>query len=187
MTDKIPGADLPIWGAYLRALAREPVRTKCITSFLMLTLTQVHSQMIRIGRIDEINKVRDFGLWGLCLPLAMHPYQNLIAKHGPQNLLLKLVVDHISWRIPFVFLFGMYNKLMEGSSLQDAWAHCLRTQPGIQRTSLKLWPVLSIPHFTIVPVSLRVLYQNICIYFWTLYLATRMRRENEAQHTIKQQ
>merc|ERR1712196_408290 len=111
----------------------------------------------------------------------MHPWQNIIAQHGPKNPWIKVLVDHIMWRVPFVFLFVLYSKVMEGTPFRDAWAHCIKTQPSLQWTSLKVWPLLNVPNFTVVPLSLRVLYQNVCIYFWTVYLAFRMRWDDERE------
>merc|ERR1719326_2663082 len=108
----IPGANLPVWGAYLRMLDRAPVRTKCITSCILFVLSQLCSQYITLNRIANKGKVRDFGIWGLLMPVAAHHWQNFMVYRGPQRMFIKIPFDHICYRVPIMFVFSIYMKLM---------------------------------------------------------------------------
>lgn len=177
----IPGGSLPIWGAYLRLLARAPVRSKCITSAVIFAISQLTAKYLSDGTLKNLNlkKLRDFILWGLCMPIAAHHWQNFMAFHGPQRMWIKIPFDHVAYRIPIMFVFSNYIKLMEGCSFKESWDYALKTNPSLQITSLKLWPAANMLNFAVVPLPLRVLWQNIVLYFWTLYLAFRLRADQK--------
>eukprot|EP00747_Dinoflagellata_sp_TGD_P167143 gnl/TRDRNA2_/TRDRNA2_191069_c0_seq1.p1 gnl/TRDRNA2_/TRDRNA2_191069_c0~~gnl/TRDRNA2_/TRDRNA2_191069_c0_seq1.p1 ORF type:complete len:221 (-),score=25.36 gnl/TRDRNA2_/TRDRNA2_191069_c0_seq1:296-958(-) len=168
-----------LWGSYLRLLDRKPLRTNCTTSCFLFMLSQVLSQMLAKGCIVSGKKVRDFGIWGLLMPLAARNWQDFMAFRGPKNMFVKIAFDHVCYRIPIMVVFNIYNRLMEGGSLSEAWVHVKKTEPGIQWVALKLWPTVNLVNFTVVPLPLRVLYQNVVLLFWAIYLAVRMRKDQQ--------
>jgi len=127
----------------------------------------------------EKKKLRDFALWGLLMPVAAHHWQNFMAFRGPTRMWIKIPFDHIAYRVPIMFVFSIYIKLMEGSSLKESYDFAIRTNPSLQVTSAKLWPIANTLNFTVIRLPLRVLWQNVVLYFWTLYLAFRMRADQK--------
>mmetsp|Transcript_52147 Transcript_52147/g.91650 ORF Transcript_52147/g.91650 Transcript_52147/m.91650 type:complete len:209 (-) Transcript_52147:104-730(-) len=180
------GSNIPVWGAYLRLLSRMPVRTKCVTSAIIFILSQICSQLLTQSIIASPKKVRDFGIWGLLMPVAAHHWQNAMVQYGPANHFAKLPIDHLVYRIPIMFVFSVYCKFMDGAGLQEAWQYALKTNPSIQVTALKLWPAANIINFTVVPLPLRVLWQNVVLFFWAMYLAVRLRSDAAKQSQEQQ-
>mmetsp|Transcript_21137 Transcript_21137/g.46593 ORF Transcript_21137/g.46593 Transcript_21137/m.46593 type:complete len:188 (-) Transcript_21137:113-676(-) len=171
----LPGANVPIWGAYLRALQRRPLNTKIITSGVLFVLSQIMGQLISMGEVSQPWKVFVFGLWGFLLPVGAHPWQNFMQSHGPAHFMGKIPVDHFFWRVPILILFSFYNKMMDGARIPEAIAYTKKTNLPIQIAALKLWPVCNAINFALIPLPLRVLWQNFVLSFWTIYLALQMR------------
>eukprot|EP00747_Dinoflagellata_sp_TGD_P181184 gnl/TRDRNA2_/TRDRNA2_34813_c0_seq1.p1 gnl/TRDRNA2_/TRDRNA2_34813_c0~~gnl/TRDRNA2_/TRDRNA2_34813_c0_seq1.p1 ORF type:complete len:188 (-),score=28.21 gnl/TRDRNA2_/TRDRNA2_34813_c0_seq1:67-630(-) len=169
-----------LWADYNNALIRVPIRTKCITSFFCFLVSQILSQLLQKGRIASLEKIRDFAIWGFFLPVPAHHWQNFMAFQVPSSLFVKIPINHICWRMPILFVFGVYNKLMEGSSLSESWVHTVKTNPPLQVTMLKIWPLMNAINFTVVPLRLRVLFENVVLFFWALYLALKMKTEKKA-------
>jgi hypothetical protein len=185
MSAAIPGAEVPIWGTYVRLLSQQPVRTKCITSGIIFIISQAISQLLQFNRITSKIKVRDFGVWGTLMPVAAHYWQNAMVAYGPSSNFAKLPIDHILYRTPIMFVFSVYCKLMEGVPIREAWNFAIKTNPSIQLAALKLWPVANVINFTLIPLPLRVLWQNVVLFFWAIFLATRLRRDNARQKQLK--
>eukprot|EP00747_Dinoflagellata_sp_TGD_P021096 gnl/TRDRNA2_/TRDRNA2_128268_c0_seq1.p1 gnl/TRDRNA2_/TRDRNA2_128268_c0~~gnl/TRDRNA2_/TRDRNA2_128268_c0_seq1.p1 ORF type:complete len:209 (+),score=28.67 gnl/TRDRNA2_/TRDRNA2_128268_c0_seq1:66-629(+) len=180
----MPGA-LQLWADYNHALVRVPIRTKCITSCVCFVVSQGLSQLLQQGYVASIKKIFDFGLWGALMPFAAHYWQDFMAFRGPANVFAKIPIDQVLYRMPIMFVFSIYVQLMEGKTFADSWAITLRTNPGLQVTALKLWPAVNVLNFTVVPLRLRVLYQNTVLFFWALYLAIRFSREKKAAEAEK--
>jgi protein Mpv17 len=168
----IPGASIPIWGAYLRLLARRPQSTKMVTSSIIFAIAQTIEQSINNGKFGVHNwrKMRDWCIWGFAVPFINHRYQNFLAKNGPKNLFAMIALDHAIYRVPINFVLPMYIKLMEGMPFKEAWQKTLAVQPGMQKLCLAFWPLVQILNFSVVPLELRVLYQNFFLFWWGLFL-----------------
>lgn len=168
----IPGANIPIWGAYLRLLARRPQSTKMCTSSAIFFIAQTIEQSINNGSfgVHSWKKIRDWCLWGFMVPYINHRYQNFLAKNGPKSIVAMVTLDHVIYRIPINFVLPMYIKLMEGMGLKEAWEKTLAVQPRMQKLCLMFWPLVQIANFTVVPLELRVLYQNFFLFWWGLFL-----------------
>mmetsp|Transcript_32461 Transcript_32461/g.76263 ORF Transcript_32461/g.76263 Transcript_32461/m.76263 type:complete len:195 (-) Transcript_32461:56-640(-) len=173
--DEIPGGDIPVWGAYLRALQKAPVRTKLITSVVMMSTSQLTGQLLQKGRMTDPKGVRIWGLWGLALATFHTWYQPMLAKHGPKNTALKIMLDHLIHKVPFLYIFAAYDKVMRGEALASAVRYSLDINPGLQRAAVKVWPLIQMVNFTLIPLPLRVLYQNAALFAWVVFLSIKMR------------
>merc|ERR1740129_770739 len=98
----------------------------------------------------------------------------MIAEHGPRQLLPKLALDHLCWKVPILYFFVTYERFLKGATLREAWRQSVATNPALQKTSVKVFPIIQILNFTVVPLPLRVLYMNATLYFWGIYLSLRM-------------
>lgn len=165
------GGPLVLWKAYLRQNERRPIRTKCITSGCIFILCQVIAQYIKDRKLTSARKVLDYLIWGSVLPLGSHSWQNFIAKHGPQSIFLKIPFDHICYRASVLPIFQIYCKVMEGKSLTSSLQWTKENIVAAEIVAAKLWPAANIFNYTMVPLELRVLYQNFVIFFFVLYLA----------------
>lgn len=137
----------------------------------MFALAQVLSQYLKTGCLTSARKVLDFFIWGLIIPVGSHSWQNFLAIHGPSNMFVKIPFDHLLYRTPILAVFNVFCKLMEDKSLEESFKWTLQNNLSLQKVSAKLWPTVNIINYLFVPLPLRVLYQNVVLFFWCLYLA----------------
>lgn len=168
------------WGRYLHELEQRPLRTKMISASFIFSLSNIGSQFISYGELSNLKEVFAFATWGgIILSPLNHLWQAFIAAHGPEKLLPKIAVDHVFWKMPILWLFLLYQKLMAGVKPEKALQYANTTggpTAPLQWTSVKVWPAVQVVNFTVVPLNLRVLYNNVAAAIWTLYLALAMRR-----------
>mmetsp|Transcript_60081 Transcript_60081/g.159808 ORF Transcript_60081/g.159808 Transcript_60081/m.159808 type:complete len:181 (-) Transcript_60081:118-660(-) len=170
-----------LWEEYLSLLQRRPLPTKCVSSSFLLVSSQICSQLLLHSKVSNVNKLRDWSLWGFVLATYSHYWNNFLALHGPSSLFLKVPLDQIFNRGPNTFAFSLYSKVMEGSSIKDSWDYTVKTNGALQVASLKLWPLATLINLKFVPLHLRVLFMNFVIFFWGIYLATKMKKQQEAE------
>lgn len=179
----LPGANIPVWGAYLQALSKNPLRVKMTTSMIMFTMTQILSQLISKGAIVNKHLVGSWTLWGIPSTYLAHHFNNWMQRvHGHRTLIVKVGMDHILYRLFIMWFFTLWNKIwfLGGGNcgFLETWTETWKAQPGLQKTSAKLWPTLMILNYSVVPLPLRVLYLNVCQFHWALYLAFLLKKKS---------
>lgn len=177
----LPGANIPIWGAYLRALQKDPIKVKVITASIIMGSSQASSQVVTHGTVNNKQLLLAWAIWAMPSSAGSHFFNNWMMKHHANKpLIVKLALDHLLYRIAIMFVFTYYNKIwLAGATnlgFADAWRETLKVQPGMQKTSAKLWPTLMTLNYMVVPLPLRVLYLNCCQFCWGLYLALLYRK-----------
>ena len=182
MSVPLPGENIPIWGSYLRALRARPILVKALTSSVAMTTAEYISQ--KMAGIEDQKRINTFTMWGMFLGIPNHFWQQIIATYGPDplksiwNFLATLVIDHICWKIPILYIFVTYvtyRQSSKNSTLADAWEESKRINPPIQKAAVLVWPTAQILNFLIIPLPLRTLYMNVTLLFWTIYLAIKTR------------
>jgi len=133
------------------------------------------SQLISKRQIHDRRGLELWSIWGIFLGCLNHHWQALVARRGPSSLLGKLAIDHIMWKVPILYAFVTYERMMRGSTLLSAWRQSVKANPPMQLTALKIFPLTQVLNFTVVPVPLRVLYMNTVLFFWCIYLALKLR------------
>jgi len=176
MSDVLPGANIPIWGAYLKLLQKNPLKVKAITTAVIMSLSQTSSQFIEKGKVHNPRLILAWIVWGFPSATGAHFFNNWMVKHhGSKPLLVKVVMDHILYRLAIMLAFTYWNKVWFTGATNlgfvDAWKETLKVQWSMQKTSAKLWPTLMLANYTVIPLPLRVLYLNICQFSWALYLS----------------
>mmetsp|Transcript_71285 Transcript_71285/g.183755 ORF Transcript_71285/g.183755 Transcript_71285/m.183755 type:complete len:118 (-) Transcript_71285:81-434(-) len=114
-------------------------------------------------------------LWGIIIGLLNNGWQKAIVEYGPKRLLPKIALDHVCWKMPLLYVFVTYEKLMRGAPISQAWAEAVAANRSLQVTSVKVFPLAQILNFTVVPLPLRVLYMNVVLFFWSLFLSIKIR------------
>jgi protein Mpv17 len=137
----------------------------------MFTVGQILSQVITKGELNSARKVADYLFWGTINPIAAHSWQNFLAKKGPGNFFVKIVFDHFSYRACMLVVFHFYCKLQEGCSISKSLEWIRSNSLPLHVTAFKLWPTVNIINYYMVPLKFRVLYANVVLFFWVLYLA----------------
>ena len=191
---------------YMRLLESNPLMTKCVTSSILLGYANFQSQKIqKVSKINW-DDVRMFGtrsrsritfatheienhtftththtqtaIWGPIVSSLNHFWQQILVKYGPASFFRKIAVDHICWKIPILFVFFAYTDMYKGKSFREALKKAWNlSASSVQLTSLKVWPAVQTINFYFVPLSLRVLYMNVSLVFWTIFLAIFMRKK----------
>ena len=135
----LPGENIPIWGAYLRALHYRPISTKTITSAFILSGGNALAQVITKSKITDWNEIKNYVIWGIILAPLNHIWQDLIAFKGPTN-----AVAQLFWAsFPFIpktlisFLTLCWFPFLIGPFAVES-SDCIRIC-GISRVSKSPW------------------------------------------------
>mmetsp|Transcript_63300 Transcript_63300/g.147428 ORF Transcript_63300/g.147428 Transcript_63300/m.147428 type:complete len:150 (+) Transcript_63300:204-653(+) len=147
------------------------------TSVLVMGASQFASQQLASGRVHDRRGVAIWTLWGLILGFMNDQWQALIARYGPKQLALKLAVDHALWKVPVLYTFVAYDRLCRGATPGHAWKQSIVAGSALQWKALQVFPIIQILNFTVVPLQLRVLYMNVTLFGWCIYLALKMRMQ----------
>ena len=171
------------WQAYLRELARNPFRTKCLTSGVLAALGDLVGQGI-VGGSAGLTRIRlrrntfafafagtfwaapFFNWWFPFLDRMVPPGSSMVVAR-------KLVLDRLVGAPPFLFVQFLLVALANGKSPRDALAFARMLLGNALRTSIVFWTVCNYVNFTKVPVPLRLLYGNVCALFWNVYLSVQ--------------
>jgi len=173
------------WNAYLRQLDVNPVQTKALTSAVLSVVSDVLAQSLQGVPLSQLNttSLRNQFIIGLLIrgPLVHYWYiilEKLFIKLGyspkQQNAtvpaLLKVLLDQTIFSFPFNLLYFYALGLLEGRSLDYIHAKIDREFMPMMISNLKLWPLVNVLNFTVIPENLRVLFGNIVGIFWTVYV-----------------
>lgn len=173
------------WNAYLRQLDINPVPTKALTSAVLSVISDILAQSLQGIPLSQLNttSLRNQFLIGLLIrgPLVHYWYiilEKFFIKLGyspkQQNstvpALLKVLLDQTIFSFPFNLLYFYALGVLEGRSLDYIHAKIDKEFMSMMISNLKLWPLVNILNFTVIPENLRVLFGNIIGIFWTVYV-----------------
>eukprot|EP00882_Tetradesmus_deserticola_P004187 GHRQ01004423.1.p1 GENE.GHRQ01004423.1~~GHRQ01004423.1.p1 ORF type:complete len:181 (+),score=35.37 GHRQ01004423.1:187-729(+) len=163
-------------------LSLKPIHRAALTSCSLMALGDAACQAIqcqrnkRHVRIDSARAAR-FGLIGLTLhgPFFFKGFQFLDGKFGTaktlQNAVTKSLVGQVTLFPTYTSLVLIYSNLLEGRSLQDAFAQVRHKLPKLFMTGSVYWPTVNVANFMLVPPQQRVLAVNACAILWNTYLS----------------
>jgi len=174
--------------AYLAALEAAPLATRCATSGLLWSLSDImaqKSESVSQGAQGlSFRRVARYAFFGVAVytPLFVFYYtlQDAVVDHSVADSLVldslvKLGVDQFLWT-PFfylpIFFGGM--ALLEGLSLSQAKEEALQKGWGLTPTlkaNWKFWIPVNAINYTVMPRELRIVWINICPLLWTIYLS----------------
>ena len=138
-------------------------------------------------RRTEITTSHETAIWGPIVSSLNHFWQQILVKYGPSSFFRKIAVDHVFWKIPILFVFFAYTEIYKGKRIREALGKAWNlSASSVQLTSLKVWPAVQTINFYLVPLNLRVLYMNVSLVFWTIFLAIFMRKKSKQQHQQQQ-
>eukprot|EP00746_Dinoflagellata_sp_MGD_P001014 gnl/MRDRNA2_/MRDRNA2_101879_c0_seq1.p1 gnl/MRDRNA2_/MRDRNA2_101879_c0~~gnl/MRDRNA2_/MRDRNA2_101879_c0_seq1.p1 ORF type:complete len:223 (+),score=29.55 gnl/MRDRNA2_/MRDRNA2_101879_c0_seq1:64-732(+) len=170
-TCKHPGNIIPIWGLYLIALNRNPRTVKAVTSSIVHGACQLFNQIYNNGKITNLRLLAAWFVWGTPSAVLAHHFNNVMALRGPKSILLKVILDHLIYRMPIYVAFTFFIRFVgETYNFRDAVEETTKVQPAMQKLGLKVWPMLQAANYSLVPLPLRVLYMNMCQAGVALYL-----------------
>ncbi|KAM7454411.1 hypothetical protein BLSTO_04830 [Blastocystis sp. subtype 1] len=161
---------------YSAALDTHPIVTKCITSLVLNSVSDILSQLITNNRKQRIQRNIRFMIWGAAFGVVAHYYlllsNLLIPATSFGAVFLKLVVDQLLWT-PFAnTLFFFSISVMENphkqpeEGIQSVKKNLWKTQ----KYNMMLWIPVQFVNFIFVPPQYQLLLINVVNLFWTCYL-----------------
>jgi len=107
---------------------------------------------------------------------ALHwTYSRIIPKMGPaacmRALGKKLLFTQTIFSLVSIFSFYVFVSKCEGNSNEETLEELNAKFWPTYITNLKVWPVLQLINFTLVPPQFQVLYVNFVQVWWNVYLS----------------
>jgi hypothetical protein len=171
------------WNKYLYYLEKYPIRTKCLTSCAIFSTSEVISQVILPEKSGKFNygRVVKMGLFGLCFHgLFFHHYFKFLEKlfHGKHSFIKKLVFDQV-FCAPFInFVIITYSKMYDGETFQNVIDFLKKEFTQILLANYYLWPAAQALNFKVIPINLRVLFNNMVGLLWVTILSLMVANKN---------
>eukprot|EP01051_Picozoa_sp_SAG22_P012495 SAG22_NODE_1305_length_4793_cov_3.652961_2_plen_167_part_00 len=139
------------------------------------------AQLLKDRKITDWTELLIYAVWGAGLGPAAHVWNNILQhftdKYG-WNLLVKLFVDHLLWKESVILIFCCYTQLVRGETLAKVWEwskqNFFRFPGGLFFSSWYVWTPIQLINLRWVPLPYRVLYMNISVCIWTIYLANKL-------------
>ena len=108
-------------------------------------------------------------------PVLHYTYSKLIPLFAPGNSIgsvaKKLLFTQTAFSLVSISSFFIFTSQCEGKSLQGTKDElCQKLLPTF-KTNLKVWPLLQLINFTMVPAPLQVFYVNFMQIWWNAYLS----------------
>lgn len=168
---------LGAWRMYNRALTDAPLRAKSATAAVLNVIADLLAQVITNdgGNLD-MRRLARFALFGgLFAGPAGHYWFGLldsaVRAGGMRGAVMKMTADQLMFS-PFLLagFFGMMA-LMEGKSRKAAKQEVVGKLPSTLTTAWKIWPIINLVNFGLVPAPMRVLFVNGLSVFWISFLS----------------
>lgn len=184
------------WRSYQAALESSPLQTKALTAGVLNALADVLAQTIEmvsacmsqrssgtdrefgpsVNRSLDLARIARFGVFGMALagPLSHFWYAVLdksIRLAGPTGVVLKTTFDQLCFSPFMLASFFASMPLMEGKTVRDARSAVSQKLKATMFTSWKVWPLINVINFSLIPVPLRVLFVNGVSVFWVSFLS----------------
>jgi len=166
---------------YNRSLEKRPLITKMITSFITFGSGDLICQQIEKSK----NKQKKFEfsrtIKQASFGMMVTPYQHmqfciimpwLFKGKGTITSIKSVVYDQIIGAPIFTSLFFIYLDMSNGKNFDGAVKELEKKLLPTLYMNWKVWPLLMLINFSLVPVQYRVLFANICGMFWSAYLSS---------------
>ena len=176
--------------SYNILIDRHPIKTKSVTCFFIFGIGDYLCQKMEIKYeiIKEFSVKRclmqsSFGFIGA--PYLHLQYCKIIPRIFPEHtkystaksvLYALTISDGI-----FNLLFYIYMDLISGKGIERAIKEFKKKYIPTMIANWKVWPILTTFNFTIVPIQLRVLFDNFCCIFWNIYLSFMQNKKDETK------
>lgn len=166
---------------YTNMLIQKPFITKSVTSFITFGLGDIICQFLEkksnpLKQFDYIRAIRQ-GSFGVIMTPYLHlQYNILMPKFFPlgnsyTNLIKLLVYDQTINASVFIFVFFTYIDLLSGLNLKTSLNNTMCKFKSTLIANWKVWPLVTIINFTLIPPPYRVFLANIVGLFWNVYLS----------------
>ncbi|KGN49094.1 peroxisomal membrane protein PMP22 [Cucumis sativus] len=165
---------------YLSQLNHHPLRTKVITSGVLVALSDVTSQKLTGIQKLQLKRILLKVLYG-CLylgPFAHYLHQILDkifhGKRDTKTVAKKVALEQLTaspWN-HFVFLV-YYGLIIEGRTWVQVKAKVKKEFPSLQLTAWMFWPFVGWINHQFMPLQFRVIFHSLVAFCWGLFLNVR--------------
>jgi len=179
------------WNAYLHELEANPVPTKSLTSATTSILSNILVQIMQGTSLTKLDltSIRNQAIVGLISGALTHYWYLILEdlfnhlqlnQHGKANSLTtvlgKVFVDQTTFGPLFNLLYFYEIGLLEGRSLSYINEKVGKEYSSVMMANYKIWPLLNIINFKLVPPNMRVLFGNVASILWTAYVIKLTRK-----------
>mmetsp|Transcript_92969 Transcript_92969/g.135876 ORF Transcript_92969/g.135876 Transcript_92969/m.135876 type:complete len:238 (+) Transcript_92969:89-802(+) len=176
--------DITLWQRYLLANKTNPLRTKCLTTGVLMAAGNLGAQCILKSKGKQkgiiYKKLVAFIIFGVFLsgPLG-HMWLKFLNGHktslkGQSLILYKIALDRLAYGPAFNLLMMSFVYKLSGQNWKQVLASLQKTFWSAQVLNWKMWPVAQYVNFNFIPPELQLLYMNVVALFWTIGLSMIM-------------
>ncbi|XP_043245760.1 peroxisomal membrane protein 2-like [Amphibalanus amphitrite] len=167
--------------AYLRLLQSSPILTKSVSSAIISALADLSAQTILRNKRFNLSSAGNYALMGLVITgPATHHFHRLLDRWLPPTLpaaaFLRLAADRLLFGPVFLLVTLYVLNRLEGHC-HDSTVFMLKNGfLPMFKANLKFWVPLSYINVNYVSQEYRVLFGNVCAFFWIIIMASKRRR-----------
>ncbi|CEM24033.1 unnamed protein product [Vitrella brassicaformis CCMP3155] len=178
------------WNAYEAALAREPILTKSVLTGATYFIGDWIAQWVEntdAGRdpllVDRWRILRNTLLGFVVLGPLAHFYYDWNGD-WPLPWPVKLLFDQLAY-VPFYnTVYFVLLEAMNGKTFKQAWDDYAKKWWTLLKAGLKLWPLVGILTYTIVPVRHRLLWVDSIEIIYAAILSSIANAPKDPNHTL---
>eukprot|EP01135_Chromosphaera_perkinsii_P005623 Nk52_evm37s355 gene=Nk52_evmTU37s355 len=169
-----------LWGTYTNLLKVHPLKTKCATTGVIMTIGDIGAQVLLEKRAFEdvdLKRTSRNSITGVMVvgPFAHHWFKMLEGRFGASQsvgtVAKKILADQV-FATPFIVNAVLFTTTaLSGKGLEGAVEKVKTTGPEAVLSAYKVWPIANGLNFMLVPIHFRVLYTNCVSMGWSTYLA----------------
>jgi len=162
---------------YNNLLIKYPLRTKCITSSIIMCSADVtvQTQKKSLQDVNFLNSLK-YGIicGGLQKAPFMHFFYNISDKWRlwKQLLFCSLIIDPINYSCAM-----MCNSVIYGGNIKNGLSVIQKNFWSVYVTGLQIWPGIQFITFYYIPLHWRVIYFNSMSYIWNVWLTYKLHKQ----------
>ena len=170
-----------VFSRYMMWLDKRPLATKCVTAAIMVgmgdAICQRFERTKQSSKRHDFLRSRNFMLYGLLAngPTLHLTYTKLLpwvaAGNSMRSLVKKLIITQTLFAFVSITSFYTFLCLLEGKSLNGTKNEIRQKFWQTYMMSFKVWPLLQLINFTIIPPQLQVFWITLCQLGWNVYLS----------------
>jgi len=181
------------WEKYLECLEKKPVETKAVTAGVLSVVSDVLAQKLAGTPLSNLNldSVRNQFIIGLLIrgPLVHYWYKfmeylfrrlgySAAQQQETPVVVGKVLLDQTVFSIPFNLLYFYAIGAMEGRPTSAVNEQVSREFMPLMIANYKVWPLVNLLNFKVIPPKLQVLFGNLVSIAWMSYviLSTRAKQ-----------
>jgi len=178
------------WKFYLHLLKYTPIQTKTATAMVLSYCGNVITQKVfeKNPRMDHKRALKFVTYYLILMPIAHYWYKFLDRlfeqkkkekTDKKQNALVdstvlkKVALDELLFDPFCVVFFFTVISLLEGKNLNQIVEKVKKEYWITQKMSWRIWPLVQLINFAVVPGELRLLFINMVSFFWGIFLQIR--------------